>query len=71
MSQTVLPDSYEGIHGRARALLQSGDIEGSIALYRRLTDRLNNLSDRILDRRPQLRDLHREARLMLANLLAS
>jgi tetratricopeptide (TPR) repeat protein len=71
MSQTVLPDSYEGIHERARALLQSGDIEGSIALYRRLTDRLNNLSDRILDRRPQLRDLHREARLMLANLLAS
>jgi tetratricopeptide (TPR) repeat protein len=71
MSQTALPDSYEGIHERARTLLQSGDIEGSIALYRRLTDKLNNLPDRILDRRPQLRDLHREARLMLANLLAS
>lgn len=71
MSQTVLPDSYEGIHERARTLLQSGDIEGSLALYRRLTDKLNNLPDRILDRRPELRDLHREARLMLANLLAS
>ena len=70
MSQSVLPDSYEGIHERARALLQSGDTEGALALYRRLTDRLNRLSDRILDRRPQLRDLHRQARLELINLLA-
>ncbi|NIV31818.1 MAG: hypothetical protein GWN58_20725, partial [Anaerolineae bacterium] len=70
MSQSVLPDSYEGIHERARALLQSGDIEGAIVLYRRLTDRLNRLTDRILDRRPQLRDLHRQARLELTSLLA-
>jgi tetratricopeptide (TPR) repeat protein len=71
MSQSVLPDSYEGIHERARTLLQSGDIEGSIVLYRRLTDKLNRLTDRILDRRPQLRDLHQQARLELTNLLAS
>ena len=70
MTQSVLPDSYEGIHERARTLLQAGDIEGSIVLYRRLTDRLNRLTDRILDRRPQLRDLHRQARLELTNLLA-
>ena len=70
MSQSVLPDSYEGIHERARTLLQSGDIEGSIVLYRRLTDRLDRLTDRILDRRPQLRDLHRQARLELTSLLA-
>jgi tetratricopeptide (TPR) repeat protein len=70
MSQSVLPDSYEGIHERARSLLQSGDIEGAIVLYRRLTDRLNRLTDRIMDRRLQLRDLHRQARLELTNLLA-
>lgn len=70
MSQSTLPDSYEGIHQRARALLQSGDIEGAIILYRRLTDKLNRLADRILDRRPELRDLHRESRLELTQLLA-
>jgi len=70
MSQSVLPDSYEGIHERARTLLQSGDVEGSIVLYRRLTDKLNRLTDRILDRRPQLRDLHRQTRLELTSLLA-
>lgn len=71
MSQSVLPDSYEGIHERARTLLQSGDVEGAIVLYRRLTDKLNRLTDRILDRRPQLRDLHRQTRLELTSLLAS
>jgi tetratricopeptide (TPR) repeat protein len=71
MSQPVLPDSYEGIHQRARTRLQSGDVEGSIVLYRRLNDKLNLLTDRILDRRPQLRDLHRQARLELTSLLAS
>lgn len=71
MSQPVLPDSYEGIHERARTLLQSGDAEGSIVLYRRLTDRLNSLTDGILKRRPQLSDLHRQTRLELASLLAS
>ena len=71
MSQSALPDSYEGIHQRARTLLQSGDVEGAIVLYRRLTDRLNRLTDRILDRRPQLRELHRQTRLELTSLLAS
>ncbi len=70
MSQPALPDSYEGIHERAHTLLRSGDIEGSIVLYRRLTDRLNRLTDRILDRRPSLRELHRQARMELARLLA-
>lgn len=70
MSQSVLPDSYEGMHQRARTLLQSGDVEGSIVLYRRLTDKLNQLTDRILDRRPALRDLHQQSRLELARVLA-
>ena len=71
MSQAALPDSYEGIHQRARASLQSGDVEGAIVLFRRLADKLNRLTDRILDRRPELRDLHRESRLELTNLLAA
>jgi tetratricopeptide (TPR) repeat protein len=71
MSQTTLPDSYEGIHQRARTLLQSGDIEGAIVLYRRLVEKLGRLTERILDRRPQLRDLHREARQELTNVLAT
>jgi tetratricopeptide (TPR) repeat protein len=66
-----LPDSYEGLHGRARQLARMGDMEGAIALYRRLTERLSHLSDRILKRRPQLHDLHRQARLELTSLLAS
>jgi len=70
MSQSNLPDSYEGMHERARALLQSGDTETAISLYRRLTDRLNRLTDRILERRPALQDLHRQARLELVSLLA-
>ncbi len=71
MTQPALPDSYEGIHQRARAALQSGNTENAIVLYRRLTDKLNRLTERILDRRPQLGDLHREARLELTNLLAA
>lgn len=64
-----LPSSYEGLHARAHNLVQSGDVEGAIALYRRLVERLLRLSDRILARRPELRDLHRRARLELASLL--
>ena len=66
-----LPDSYEGLHNRARSLVRAGDLEGAIALYRRLTDRLGRLSDRILARSPQLHELHRQARLELTSLLAS
>lgn len=66
-----LPDSYEGLHDRARTMARSGDIPNSIDVYRRLTDRLNRLSNRILARRPELRDLHRQARLELIRLLAS
>jgi tetratricopeptide (TPR) repeat protein len=64
-----LPSSYEGLHARAYNLAQSGDLEGAIALYRRLVERLLRLSDRILERRPELRDLHRRARLELTSLL--
>jgi tetratricopeptide (TPR) repeat protein len=59
------------MYNRALALTRSGDIEGSIELLRRLTSRLANLTDNILRRRPELRDLHQQARLQLASLLAS
>lgn len=64
-----LPDSYEGLYARAQALARRGNVDESIPLYRRLTDKLGRLSDSILDRRPDLRDLHRQARLELASLL--
>jgi tetratricopeptide (TPR) repeat protein len=64
-----LADSYEGLHSRAHSLVRSGDVEGAIALYRRLVERLLHLSDRILERRPELGDLHRRARLELTSLL--
>ncbi len=67
----ALPDSYEGLHSRARSLARTGDLEGSLALYRRLADRLSRLSDRILVRRPELQEIHRQARLELSYLLTS
>lgn len=64
-----LPDSYEGIFLRAQAARQGGDIAEAIALYRRLVERLGRLNERILARRPDLRDLELEARHELARLL--
>lgn len=68
-SRPPLADSYEGLHSRARNLWMTGDVVGATALYRRLVDRLRGLGDRILDRRPELRELHRSARLELVGLL--
>ena len=70
-SRPPLPDSYEGLYHRAHNLAQSGEVEAAVALYRRLADRLSQLSNRILERRPELRELHRQARLELTGLLAS
>ena len=64
-----LPDSYEGLLNRAQLSFRAGDLEGAIALYRRLVDKLGRLSDGILVRRPELRDLHLQARQELASLL--
>jgi tetratricopeptide (TPR) repeat protein len=64
-----LRDSYEGLQSRAQHAIQSGDAENAIGLYRRLVEKLNRLSDRVLARRPDLRDMHRQARLQLAYLL--
>jgi tetratricopeptide (TPR) repeat protein len=64
-----LADSYEGLHARARNLWMTGDLVGAVSLYRRLVERLHKLSDRLLERRPELRELHKTARLELVGLL--
>lgn len=71
MSTTRAPlaDSYEGLHTRARNLWMAGELAGAVSLYRRLVEKLHSLGDRILERRPELRDLHRTARLELVGLL--
>ena len=68
-SRPPLADSYEGLYNRARGLWSAGDLAGANVLYRRLVERLHSLGDRILERRPDLRDLHRSARLELTGLL--
>ncbi len=68
--QVQLRDSYESLFERAREALYEGNVEDAIALHRRLVDRLARLNDRVLRRRPDLRDLHRVARMELSTLLA-
>jgi tetratricopeptide (TPR) repeat protein len=71
MSEQAPPlrDSYEGILQRARQAASQGDFLNGIDLYRRLDDRLGQLSDRVLGRRPELRQLWAAARVELAELL--
>jgi tetratricopeptide (TPR) repeat protein len=66
----ALPDSYEGILQRAQNAYNRGDVEDSIALYRRLIERLGRLNDRIRARRPDLGELELQARSGLTQLLA-
>jgi tetratricopeptide (TPR) repeat protein len=66
-----LRDSYEGLHSRAHSLARAGDLDQAFEQYRRLVDRLSRLSDRILARRPELHDLHRQARLEFGGLLVA
>jgi tetratricopeptide (TPR) repeat protein len=68
-TQVPLVDSYEGLYARAQSVRASGNLEEAMAVFRRLTDRLARLTPRILERRPELRNLHRAARMELAWLL--
>lgn len=69
-SRLVLADSYEGLLGQARESWEEGDLSSAEAFYRRLVEKLGRLSDRVLARRPELHDMHREARLELSTLLS-
>ena len=71
MSEQAPPlrDSYEGILQRARQAASQGNFLDGIDLYRRLDDRLGQLSDRVLSRRPELRQIWTDARVELAELL--
>ncbi len=68
-SRPPLRDSYEQVLNRARIAFRSGNLEEAIALYRRLVEKLGRLSESVLARRPELRDMHRESRLELATIL--
>lgn len=68
-SRPPLRDSYESLYSRAQTAFRAGDTENATTLYRRLIEKLGRLSDRILARRPELRDMHRQARLELTGLL--
>ena len=64
-----LPDSYEGLFIQARTLAQADLVPGAITAYQRLIGKLGGLSNRILSRRPELRDLHKQAVVELIELL--
>ncbi len=71
MSERRLPlsDSYEGLYQRALLAQNTGDFEGAVELYRRLVERLGRLSDQLLGRRPELRDLLFHGTVELSELL--
>ena len=64
-----LPDSYEGLFIQARTLAQADLVPDAITAYQRLIGKLGGLSNRILSRRPELRDLHKQAVVELIELL--
>jgi tetratricopeptide (TPR) repeat protein len=53
---------------RAQAAVEVGDLDEAAELYQRLFDKLDRLSDRILSRRPGLREMHYQAGMELAEL---
>lgn len=51
-------DSYENIYARAESSLAKGDYETSYDDFHRLSERFSKLKATVLDRRPELRNLH-------------
>ncbi|MDD3828182.1 MAG: hypothetical protein PHY79_19630 [Anaerolineae bacterium] len=68
-TQVPLADSYEGLYSQVQSVLAAGNVEEAINLYRRLVDRLARLTPRVLQLRPELRNLHRAARMEMSSLL--
>ena len=52
-----LPDSYEGLFFQSRSLAQADLAPDAIAAYQRLVGKLGGLSDKILSRRPELKEM--------------
>ncbi len=65
-----LPGSYEGLFIQARSLAQVDLIPDAIAAYQRLIQKLSSLSDKIQSRRPELKDLRKQALVELIDLLS-
>ena len=70
-SHPPLRDSYEGLYSQAQMAQRAGNAEAAIGLYRRLVGRLGRLNERILDRRPDLGEMHLRAGLEFTELLVS
>lgn len=71
MSQHLLPNSYEDLFFRGKALAQAGETEQAIELFSRLVDRLGRLSESVFARREGLRNVQLRACLELAGLFQS
>lgn len=71
MSYRFLPGSYEDLFRQAQAMTLAGDPQEAVDLYSHLVQKLERLSESVLARRPGLRDMQRQARLQLAELLQS
>lgn len=67
--QPPLADSYEDLYRQARAYYLAGQMDEAAGLYRRLTDRLAGLTDRVRARRPELGNLLGAAQLELTSAL--
>jgi tetratricopeptide (TPR) repeat protein len=68
-SRPPLPGSYEDLLLQARGLQESGQIAQAIEQYYYLIDKLSRLSVKILDRRPELRNLRKQAIAEVISLL--
>jgi tetratricopeptide (TPR) repeat protein len=69
MSHPPLPSSYEGLLLEARSLQEAGQVAEAIARYEYLLARLARLSDKIVERRPSLLDIRKQAIADLIPLL--
>jgi tetratricopeptide (TPR) repeat protein len=54
----LVSDSYEDIYARAEASLAKGELGTAQAALERLSERLGTLKPAVLERRPELRNLH-------------
>lgn len=63
-------DTYEGILAEASRASEKGRYDSAIELYRRLSNRLSSLSEKVMERRPELQDMLKRSLLELGSLLS-